>query len=633
MKRIAAIALLAVTAALLLCSCGRRDPFSRWRGADGGVELLTGNVLPRDSLGEDGQLYADLRYVDFYEKKSGSWKKIGRDSDLGVALVTWEDAGGTERSPLILRVGDRVPEPDASGMGSRFLGWYAGRSGGKWDFSAPVPDSMTLVAGYADRMEGTPALLTSHDFWNRQIPDEGKTRVLVIYLTFTDGIGADEEELDRMFNGEADSAHRMESVAAYYRYNSNGRKELEFTVFVYDTGMTSREAYEVTHAEDDGYRNILKEAYEDIRTKGLLDLTAFDGNRDGLADAVVFLTGEDPYRTTDTGEDRYLFPGSRVLDLLSEPDVSRPALAVYTKTSRALVEPAPDPQEPYIGPGVLIHEIGHMFGLHDYYGGMDDDGHFVGPLGGLDMQDGNIGDWNPFSKFTCGWVDPIVITPDVESVTLKIGCTSETGDVILIPTSKGWNGTPFDEYVLVDVMAPAGANGYYWQYQTGLSARDVRSTEGAKGGVRILHVDARQLLSYGAGSETWVKEADTYDDLVRAAALARSDVAYQVLNRFYNGAVTDPVIPGDSPYFHLLELIPRDGSSRFRKYDPEITRTSFAPEDLFRPGDTFSMETCPGSFTLWPTMNDGGTLDYSVTVELYDPVAMEAVVTITRIAP
>lgn len=83
----------------------------------------------------------------------------------------------------------------------------------------------------------------------------------------------------------------------------------------------------------------------------------------------------------------------------------------------------------------------------------------------------------------------------------------------------------------------------------------------------------------------------------------------------------------------LLELVPRDGSSRFRKYDPEITRTSFAPEDLFRPGDTFSMETCPGSFTLWPYMNCGCTLDYSVTVELYDPVSMEAVVTVTRAAP
>jgi hypothetical protein len=224
-----------------------------------------------------------------------------------------------------------------------------------------------------------------------------------------------------------------------------------------------------------------------------------------------------------------------------------------------------------------------------------------------------------------------VITPDVESVTLKIGCTSETGDAILIPTSKGWNGTPFDEYILVDVMAPAGANGFYWQYQTGLTARDVRSTEGAKGGVRILHVDARQLLSYAAGSEYWVKEADTYDDLLEAAALMRSDVGYQIWNRFYNGAVTTSLIQGDSPYFHLLELIPRDGSSRFRKYDPEITRTEFAPEDLFRPGDTFSMETCPGSFTLWPHMNDGGTLDYSVTVELYDPIAMEAVVTIRRI--
>ena len=64
----------------------------------------------------------------------------------------------------------------------------------------------------------------------------------------------------------------------------------------------------------------------------------------------------------------------------------------------------------------LLKAAGYLLdyvSIHDYYGGMDDDGHFVGPLGGLDMQDGNIGDWNPFSKFTCGWVDPIVITPDV----------------------------------------------------------------------------------------------------------------------------------------------------------------------------------------------------------------------------
>ena len=125
----------------------------------------------------------------------------------------------------------------------------------------------------------------------------------------------------------------------------------------------------------------------------------------------------------------------------------------------------------------FIHETGHTFGLDDYYDYNDS----WAPMGGVDYMDHNLGDHSMFSKFTLGWTSPWVVDDDA-LITLRPGTT--TGDCFILP-SPNYNGTAFDEYFMLELMAPVGLaeqdykNGYSYTYGY------------TQPGIRITHVDNR----------------------------------------------------------------------------------------------------------------------------------------------
>ncbi len=128
----------------------------------------------------------------------------------------------------------------------------------------------------------------------------------------------------------------------------------------------------------------------------------------------------------------------------------------------------------------IIHEFSHNLGLIDYY---DVTYSGIDALGGYDMQDGNDGDWNAFSKYSVGWIDPITVRDLApgESVEYEIAPMSSSGDAIVIPAAGDDLDNPFGEYMLVDLFANVGTHIY--------DAPDFGL--GNVVGVRIYHVDAR----------------------------------------------------------------------------------------------------------------------------------------------
>ena len=85
---------------------------------------------------------------------------------------------------------------------------------------------------------------------------------------------------------------------------------------------------------------------------------------------------------------------------------------------------------------------------------------------------------------------------------------------------------------------------------------------------------------------------------------------------------------------HLIEVVPSDGSSRFRQYSNRYAWQAYDfldVRDLFAPGTVFSMETCADAFLQAPLMNNGSTFDYEVEVNFYDPDTQEAIVTVRKI--
>ena len=125
----------------------------------------------------------------------------------------------------------------------------------------------------------------------------------------------------------------------------------------------------------------------------------------------------------------------------------------------------------------FTHETGHTYGLDDYY----DYTNSWKPMGAIDFMDSNLGDHCMFSKFTLGWTAPLVVD-DSAVITLRPGTT--TGDCFIIP-SPGYNGTAFDEYIMVELMAPVGLA--ETDYKNGYQGTDGYSQPG----LRITHVDAR----------------------------------------------------------------------------------------------------------------------------------------------
>ncbi len=542
-------------------------------------------------------------------------------------LVRYLDPAGNPIAEERVLDGDRATAPEIDGGERTFEGWFADGYSAAWSFDEPVTRDMDLTAIFTDTMEKTPTKLTraDTDHWDK-LPN-GENALLVVFLHFTDGYDYDEENLKRMFEGEFVSDHRLDSVASYYRYNSYGKVSFEVTYYCYETGMTSKEGYDYGMAH--GYR-LAKEAVEAYRQSHRKDLKKLDKNGDGYIDLVAVLGGEDPLKITPTG-DYYLYVGAMPTND-TKPNKEEPRLRMYATTAYDLNKDETQRGNKESGLRIVLHEIGHAFGLMDYYDGYPVDKHsFISALGEFDMQDNDLGDWNSFSRFMCGWLDPYVIPEDIDSVTLKIGCASEVGDAILIPTSKGWNGTAFDEYILIDVMAPVGANGFDWPFALDLSTAPVDDPKN-DGGVRICHVDARLMEQrFRSNGNGYTLE---FTDQQIAKAIEDRDYLSSVILyfRMYNSNGAEPGIEGDNPYYHMIDIVPSDGTDKYRISTPTARTafTFFTPQDLFGPGETFSTETCADAFVNGQYMNTGATFDYTVTVNHYDPVTHEAIVTITK---
>ena len=629
-SRTALAFLLCLALAFSLCGCSSGgDPFARWRiDGVGGVDALAGEGEPDSQLGSKGSLYLNMKSNHYYVKGATGWKDRGYLGETGYCAAVFRDI--TDGSYLVRMVeeGTKLTAPEGIGTGDGYVGWYRERLE-KWDFGADtVKKSVTLYTAKVQELPRVTAPLTYYDIVRETIDPEGYTEVLLIFLKYTDGVSPSLEELDKQFNGITDSDHRIESVASYYHYNSQGRKELHFTIVIHETGLTCKQARDMIDAYPK-YGSLTENSYQAVLDGWEGDFGAlFDRDRNGYADAVLFLSGENPDLFNDNGERWRVMSGGSAVWSSWPGTPEKPALGRYARAPYIEGGLSVDIGDAYSDEQhrIVIHELGHAFGLQDYYD-TGRDVEQIDCLGGFDMQDRDMGDWNPMSRFCCGWIDPIVITEDVESVTLRLGCSSVTGDAVLIPTSRGWNGTAFDEYLMVDVLAPGGNYGNDWYYMTW--GDDY--LRGAEGGVRILHVDNRMLLCESVGGMGVPYALDTEEAFWDAVALAKTD-GYSFWTRYTNSDEAETHLEGDDPLSHQIEIVPRDGSDRFRRHGG-TGDTDFGDlmcTDLYGPGDVFSMERCAKAFPHAPYMNNGGTMDYTVTVELYDPETMEAVITIRR---
>lgn len=437
----------------------------------------------------------------------------------------------------------------------------------------------------------------------------GNRKILVVPVYFSNSSAYTSSELntiEKAYNGKA-SETGWQSLQSYYYTSSYGKLTITSTVaspYQYPGTDLSFQNQVNSNATSVG-------ALADTILKSLASsytLSDYDQDKDGYIDGFEMV-----YKSSYTWDGKngsstevwwnYTSLASSKAGSLASPNVGIYFWSQLSRLSNGYYKSTID-----IDTHTLVHETGHMLGLDDYYSYDDNEC----PAGCADMMDFNIGDHDAFSKMLLGWVTPKVIDGSSSSFSLTLNSFTETGDCVLLrnTTSDKWNGTPYDEYLLLQYYTP-----------TGLNERDSKGYAEYKGigtgglyknpGLQVFHVDARiidgKIASWSQADYTDSPDAYSF----RAFSNTGSYSIDLTASRLQNKAV------GGSAY-RLIKALPASGV--------DIYGSSKAASYLGLQSSLFSLPSYGGGSTtytntrmmnLFPNgkqFNDGSTLNYSFTV-------------------
>lgn len=300
--------------------------------------------------------------------------------------------------------------------------------------------------------------VTDQGYYIDGCPTTGSPAVLVIPVEFSDEKAADKgyttSALVNAFGkgGETD----YYSVYDYYNISSYGQLELDITVldFWFCPQYDSSYYYEATYEYYDeqvaiGDQLVMDEALAYL--EGIMDLSKFDSDNNGIIDAVILIN------TLDIGEEDFYW-AYRYWNIYTDDqgyfyEYDGVSANDYLWASYQFLFESTDSRGnvSYDDTSVMntftyIHEFGHVLGLDDYY-----DTSYVGaPLDGYDIMDSMTGDHNPFSKINLGWITTSRLVVANESITLTLEDFSKNGDTIII--ANNWNealGGYQEYYILI----------------------------------------------------------------------------------------------------------------------------------------------------------------------------------------
>lgn len=474
-------------------------------------------------------------------------------------------------------------------------------------------------------------------------PSVGSPKLLVIPVWFTDSescihpnhLEDVREDINTAYFGTAEEAG-WQSVRSYYYTMSQGRCDLTGVVSDwYETG----EAMDAYGNDADKTQNLVKTASDwYFEQEGSLPRSYFDSDGDGFLDGVMLIYAAPDYAAAYTdwysdNDDRENF-WAYTSYTFAEADETAPVPNAYFWASYDFMYDAGTANARtglYFwhsgdcgnGAGVdahtFIHEMGHMFGLPDYY---DYSGQYS-PAASFSMQDHNVGGHDPYSALALGWADPYV--PE-DSCTLTIKPFQNNGRDLVLLQPAGFNvdGSPFDEYVLIELYTPTGLNEndcshayreneYY--SSAPLGPNDV--------GLRIWHVDARLVqinTRFGRISvdTTHPKKVPDVDNL------------YFMMTNTYDHPhkdMTGRISVCGSTYanYNILQLIRNDRTVTYHCSD------DLSGSDLFKDGDTFTCSRYNTQFVNGNKLNSGDTLGWTVNVSLTgEGTSARATLTLTR---
>ena len=346
----------------------------------------------------------------------------------------------------------------------------------------------------------------------------------------------------------------------------------------------------------------------------------YDSDNNGYLDAVMLIYGAPDYGALDDDNYDNLWAYCYWLQEKNETSIPQPNAYfwasydfMYEKGTRFSPTPAGssygsgDTSHCNLDAHTYIHEMGHIFGLEDYY---DYSSESYCPAGGFSMQDRNVGSHDPYSVMAIGWANPYVVTENSE---VNIGTFQKTRDLIVITESWNGIGSPFDEYFILELYSPTGLNEFDSNYTYDGVIRGPR-----KVGIRLWHVDARLAYSdtyttvYSGGQK---RNVPVFDPEKLTSNAKEPKATYGVCHAFsntYNKEDYASVLGSRYYDYNILQLIRKKTTFSSRNLKNVIEDS-----DLFTSG-TYQLSSYKSQFINDNpfTMNNGKFANWKIKIDI-----------------
>ena len=485
------------------------------------------------------------------------------------------------------------------------------------DPSVPLPEPGDLTANHASY---TYTDYTENNLYTLSCtPSVKEAKILVIPIWFDDSssyIASSKKESvrqdieDAYFGTNEETGWR--SVKTYYEEESHGTLTLTGTVSNWYTDKRSSTSFGSPSTGQSNTEALVKTVtdwyFNNNPSEKRYD---YDQDGDGYLDGVMLIYAAPDYGSSNQSESKagnlwaYCYwlqngdyqspanPGPNAyfwasFDFMYGREVYASKTGVSSKQY-----PGGDTAHSSLDTHTFIHEMGHMFGLEDYY---DYSGNYS-PAAGFSMQDHNVGGHDPFSSFALGWGKAYIPTATT-NINLKPFAT--TGEMIVLTPSWNSDNSPFDEYIIVEYYTSEGVNylDSNYEYHKGRGYPTGSKTPG----IRVWHVDARLLYTETGAflASNWTTNPSTKEGNV-----------VMMMSNTYNGRGAEGYItPLGSDYanFNLLQMIRRSTTATHKNNNPMTS------DDLFKVGDIFSMSTYSKQFVYSGKLNTKKDLGFNFEI-------------------
>ncbi len=498
-----------------------------------------------------------------------------------------------------------------------------------------VESSLNFVTTPA--AEEVDIIQTYKDLEKKNCPTSGDVKLLVIPLWFTDSSSyftkADaksniRKDIETAYFG-TESETGWNSVSSYYKTESKERLNLTGTVSEwYEPGITTASIGKDSSDRAPRTQALVNQATDWYFSNHEESRTDYDSDGDGYLDGVMVIYAAPDWNSYGVSEEyatnKNLWAYCFYIES-NTPDISNPKAKSFFWASYDFMYGELKANErtgssfhkgstsySSIDAHTYIHEMGHVFGLQDYYD-YSKNGYL--PSGGFSMEDYNVGGHDPYSMMAFGWVDPIIPT---ESCRIKLDSFQESGQLVLLTPGFNEYTSPFDEYLLLELYTPTGLNKFDTDHQYIVS-----KSAYPKGvndvGIRLWHVDAR--LSYTVDNFFNFSEELTSD-----AKCGKKNLTTIFSNTYINESPLEAHVSylakknTNYQYFKLLSLVRNDknATSIFVRNQDNL----FNSKSLFKAGDSFDLETYGKQFPRKEyfegesyTLNNGLELGWSFVIE------------------